>query len=167
MVIDFHPCFTIYSLSSLRPDSQFRGFRLLFYWHVETVVSAIDFIMLNTKQFEGLTFDKMPQAIEYLVGTVNQLQNLLLQHLDKEKLQRLEDRWLNTADLIEYHPDHPARSTIYAWVAANIIPYHKTGKKLQSLQSEIDEWIKSTRNKTDEEIQDNAINYVNQRRIAK
>ncbi len=117
--------------------------------------------------FEGLTLEKMPQAIEYLVGTVNQLQNLLLQHLDKEKLQRLEDRWLNTADLIEYHPDHPARSTIYAWVAANIIPYHKTGKKLQFLQSEIDEWIKSTRNKTDEEMQDNAINYVNQRRIAK
>jgi hypothetical protein len=30
--------------------------------------------------------------------------------------------------LREFHPEHPARSTIYGWVRAGVIPYYKTGK---------------------------------------
>lgn len=123
--------------------------------------------MLKTTDFEGLTFDKMPQAIEYLVGTVNQLQKLISQHLVNEHTPQPADRWLNTNDLMEYHPDRPARSTIYSWVANNLIPFHKTGKKLQFRQSEIDEWIRNTRNKTEEEIREEAINHINRRRIGR
>lgn len=79
----------------------------------------------------------------------------------------IQDKWMNTKELREYLPDHPAECTVYAWVAARAIPYHKTGKKLQFLQSEIDAWIKRSRRKTDEEMQEEAINYVNDRRIQK
>ncbi len=123
--------------------------------------------MIQSSDFEGLTFDKMPQAIEYLVGTVNQLQKLISQHLSNDHTPQQTDRWLNTNDLMEYHPDRPARSTIYSWVANNLIPFHKTGKKLQFRQSEIDEWIKNTRNKTEEEIREEAIDHINRRRIGR
>lgn len=136
------------------------------YWHGGQLSRPL-INMLKTTDFEGLTFDKMPQAIEYLVGTVNQLQTLISQHLDNEHTPQPTDRWLNTNDLMEYHPDRPARSTIYSWVANNLIPFHKTGKKLQFRQSEIDEWIKNTRNKTEEEIREEAIDHINRRRIGR
>lgn len=51
------------------------------------------------------------------------------------------DKWLSICDLIDYLPDKTARATIYGWVSQGLIPYHKYGKKLTFLKSEIDEWL--------------------------
>ena len=66
----------------------------------------------------------------------------------KENVQRqitaaklANDKWLSVEDLIEYLPDNTARATIYGWVAQEKIPYHKYGKKLTFLKSEIDAWL--------------------------
>jgi len=40
------------------------------------------------------------------------------------------DKWFNLQELCQYHPEKPAKSTVYAWVAARVIPFHKKGKKL-------------------------------------
>ncbi|MCQ2958990.1 MAG: helix-turn-helix domain-containing protein [Bacteroidales bacterium] len=52
-----------------------------------------------------------------------------------------DDKWLSMSDLINYLPDKTARATIYGWVSQGIIPYHKYGKKLTFLKSEIDYWL--------------------------
>ena len=53
---------------------------------------------------------------------------------------------------------------IYEWVGQNRIPVHKDGKKLRFLKSEIDEWLCGGRNKTQEEIEKEAAEYLQRRR---
>lgn len=52
------------------------------------------------------------------------------------------DEWLNIKQLCYYLPDKPARQTVYGWVSKRLIPYHKKGKSLSFLKSEIDQWLK-------------------------
>lgn len=58
-------------------------------------------------------------------------------------------------------PTTPAKPTVYAWIGQRSIPYHKKGKKLMFLKSEIDSWLKEGRRKTAAEIQAEAKQYVN------
>jgi predicted DNA-binding transcriptional regulator AlpA len=74
------------------------------------------------------------------------------------------DEWFNLSQLCEYLSDHPKKSTIYGYVSAGIIPVHKSTKKLRFLKSEIDEWLKSGRRKTDSEIKAEAPSYLRKRK---
>lgn len=62
------------------------------------------------------------------------------------------DQRMNIDQLKAYHPDCPARSTIYDRVCQNRIPVHEDGKKLRFLRSEIDQWLSGGRIKTKDEI---------------
>ena len=66
------------------------------------------------------------------------------------------DRWFDLNELCIYHPDKPKKSTVYGWIHAGTIPFHKSGKKLRFLKSEIDEWLKKGRKKTFTEIASDA-----------
>ena len=72
------------------------------------------------------------------------------------------DQWFDLNGLIEYLPSHPKSQTIYDWVHKKIIPFHKTpgSKTLVFLKSEIDEWMKSGRRKTQHEKATLANNYL-------
>ena len=70
------------------------------------------------------------------------------------------DQWMNIEQLRAYHPDRPARSTIYDWVCQNRIPVHKDGKKLRFLKSEIDQWLSGGKIKTREELEVQAYNHI-------
>jgi excisionase family DNA binding protein len=70
------------------------------------------------------------------------------------------DRWFNLQELCEYLPDRPARQTVYSWVGQRLIPYHKKGKKLQFLKSEVDNWLKSDKRKSLAEIQAEAEQFI-------
>jgi hypothetical protein len=48
----------------------------------------------------------------------------------------------------------------HAWIGQRSIPYHKKGKKLMFLKSEIDSWLKEGRRKTATEIQAEAEQFV-------
>lgn len=63
------------------------------------------------------------------------------------------DTWLNLAELCQYLPDKPAKPTVYAYVQNRKIPFHKKGKKLFFLKSEIDLYLKSGRRSTALEIE--------------
>ncbi len=70
------------------------------------------------------------------------------------------DEWFDIHQLREYLPDRPARATIYQWIHSRQIPYHKGSKKLRFLKSEIDLWLKSSRQKTSKEILEAADKYI-------
>ena len=114
-----------------------------------------------TFQEEKLTFEQLPQAVAYLIGEVKELKVIL-----RNTSTTIEptDRWLNLQELCEYLPDRPARQTVYGWIGQNYIPYHKKGKKLQFLKSEIDAWLKSDKNKTVAELHAEAIQFVNSKK---
>ena len=74
------------------------------------------------------------------------------------------ERWLNLAELCEYLPDKPVKPTVYGWVHFRVIPCHRRGKKLYFLKSEIDEWLKTGRKKTNAEIAKEVQEFTNHKR---
>lgn len=105
-----------------------------------------------------ITFEKLPQAVEYLINKVERLETLL--SVTKSELPE-SDKWFNLQELCEYLPDRPARQTVYGWIGQRLIPFHKKGKKLQFLKSEIDSWLKADKRKSVAELQAEAQQYVN------
>jgi len=106
---------------------------------------------------DKLSFEQLPQAVETLLDKVEKIETLL----NETKTERPEsDRWFNLQELCEYLPDRPARQTVYSWVGQRLIPYHKKGKKLQFLKSEVDNWLKSDKRKSLAEIQAEAEQFI-------
>ena len=106
---------------------------------------------------EQITFEKLPEAMEYLINKVEKLETLLC--LTKSETPE-SDKWFNLQELCNYLPDKPARQTVYGWIGQKLIPYHKKGKKLQFLKSEIDTWLIGDKRKSVAELQADAASFV-------
>lgn len=101
--------------------------------------------------------------MEYLINKVESLEKALL---DKNEVPTIPvDRWFNIDELKTYLPDHPAKATIYGWVSKREIPFHKGGKKLRFLQSEIDAWLSCGKRKSESELKNEAIKYCDTKKI--
>ena len=134
---------------------------------------------LGTCDESTISFNDIPAAMVYIINKVDTLETLL------NKVETLEtmlnrqpqaqqaqqsaaaDQWFNINELCKYHPDNPARQTVYGWIGRRYIPYHKKGKKLMFLKSEIDAWLKGGRRKTAAEIQAEVQNYIDIKRALK
>ena len=100
---------------------------------------------------EKVSFDQMPTVVSELKQEISGLKTLVRTLIDATGAAP-KDAWMNIDELRAYHPDHPARPTIYEWVGKKAIPVHKDGKKLRFLRSEIDEWLNGGRAKTQAEL---------------
>ena len=87
-----------------------------------------------------ITFNDVPEAMTYLIEKFDRLENLIESAVSPKTD---EVQWLDIDALCEYLPDKPAKQTVYGWVCKKTIPFHKKGKKLQFLKSEIDRWLLS------------------------
>lgn len=110
-------------------------------------------------QDETLTFEQLPQAVATLINEVKEMKSLL-QTRNQVSVEPA-DRWFNLEQLCAYLPDRPAKQTVYGWIGQHAIPYHKKGKKLQFLKSEIDSWLKADKRKTAAELHAEAVQFVN------
>lgn len=104
-----------------------------------------------------ITFEDMPKAMAYLITKVETLEKALMEKGETPTVP--VDRWMNIDELKAYLPDHPAKATIYGWVSKREIPYHKGGKKLRFLQSDIDKWLSNGKHKSKSELRDEADKY--------
>ena len=112
---------------------------------------------------EVITFETMPKAMAYLITKVEALEKALL---EKDGTPAIPvDKWLIIDELKEYLPDHPAKATIYGWVSKREIPYHKGGKKLRFLQSDIDKWLSNGKRKSESELREEANKYCETKKI--
>lgn len=116
-----------------------------------------------TSTEEKVSFDQMPAMVSELQKEIRNLSVMVCKIIDTEK-PGSKDGWMNIDEFRAYHPDHPAKPTIYEWVGKKIIPVHKDGKKLRFKKSEIDEWLDGGRSKTREELQAEAEEYVREHR---
>ena len=107
---------------------------------------------------EGLTLEKLPQAISLLTEEVSEIKSLLLQQANAKPSDT--DCWFNLNELCEYLPDRPSKQTVYDWVHSRNIPVHKGPKKLRFLKSEIDAWLNQGRKKTHAELQEESIQFL-------
>jgi excisionase family DNA binding protein len=110
-----------------------------------------------------ITFETMPKAMAYLISKVEALEKVLLEKSEEPAIP--VDRWFNIDELKEYLPDHPAKATIYGWVSKREIPFHKGGKKLRFLQSDIDTWLSRGKHRSENELKDEANEYCRTKRI--
>ncbi len=104
-----------------------------------------------------ISFNDMPKALAYLISKVDRLETLL--SVSKSE-QPDSDKWFNLQELCSYLPDKPARQTVYGWIGQRLIPYHKKGKKLQFLKSEIDAWLLTDKRKTVAELNEEATAFI-------
>lgn len=102
---------------------------------------------------------------EEINSRLDRLEKLLTKLSEKEFVSQNcndGDQWFDLNGLIEYLPSHPKAQTVYEWVHKKIIPFHKSPetKVLTFLKSEIDQWLKSGRRKTQHEKNLQVNNYL-------
>lgn len=116
------------------------------------------------QEMGNITFEMLPSAVSMLLDKVEKIEN----HLAGMNNSAEEpDRWMNIDELMAYHPDKPAKKTVYDWVTMRRVPYHKDGKRLRFLKSEIDRWLMSAYHKTEDEMYEESVRFVNARREGK
>ena len=105
-----------------------------------------------------INFNTLPQQVFQQSEKLDHILRLLTNNSQVQ--QPDTDRWFDIMELCQYHPEKPARATVYTWTRENRIPYHKRGKKLAFLKSEIDENIKQGKVKTRTEIEQEAEDFL-------
>ena len=78
----------------------------------------------------------------------------------RQEIPSAGDRWFDLNEVCNYLPDKPVKPTVYGWVHSGLIPCHKGAKRLRFLKSEIDEWLKTGKQKTVSELADEAEQYL-------
>lgn len=109
-----------------------------------------------------LTFEQLPQAVAQLYNKLAKIEQLLTDRSTQPHIET--ERWLDLSELCDYLPDKPVKPTVYGWVHQRHIPYHRKGKKLYFLKSEIDTWLKTGRKKTNAEIAAESEAYIGKKR---
>lgn len=107
----------------------------------------------------SIRFEDIPNAITGVLKKLSSLENKIdgiYELVQSEK----EETWFTVAELCAYLPTHPVEHTIYCWTSNREIPFHKRGKRIMFLKSEIDEWLQGTKGKSKNEIQREAEEYV-------
>ena len=75
-----------------------------------------------------------------------------------------EDERMDVTEAQKYIPGHPAVQTIYGWTSNNMIPYHKVGKRIYFLKSELDAWLSKKQHKSKDDLREEAEEYANSHR---
>jgi len=72
-----------------------------------------------------------------------------------------QDFWFDLDYLVtDYDPEKRAKATWYSKISKGEVPYHKRGKKIYFLKSEIDAWLKAGKRKSNAEIEAQAQSYL-------
>lgn len=95
-----------------------------------------------------ITFDKLPEAVAYLIKSVSEIKSLIEERRKSEKPKERIPIGIDEACRII----QKAKSTVYALVRKGLLPSYKRGKKLFFFEDELIEWIAKGRRKTVEDI---------------
>lgn len=96
---------------------------------------------------DEITFEKLPEAVGFLIHEVTQLRNLI------EEIQRpdIPKRPIEINEACKILMK--AKSTVYTLVRKGSIPCYKSGKKLYFYEDELLEWINTGRKNSSADIQ--------------
>jgi len=119
------------------------------------------FYKVKKVEMDKITYDKLPEAIGYLIDKVESLE-MILQAKSQQPVEP-SNLWFNIDELRTYLPDKPARATVYSWVSSKHIPSHKNGKRLRFFKPEIDQWLSLGKRKSEGELQIEAAEYLNRK----
>jgi hypothetical protein len=105
-----------------------------------------------------ITHNNLPEAVSQIRTELSEIKQILLGKSNEYTPET--DCWFDLDTLVKYDPEKRSKATFYGYTHQRSIPFHKRGKKIIFLKSEIDDWIKSGRRKTLQEISAEAGNYI-------
>jgi len=109
---------------------------------------------------QTFTFDQLPQAVAMLTKEVSELKQLLLQKSDQQVTTPTEQLLTvqEAADFLNL-----SVPTIYSKVSKGELPFMKRGKRLHFSSTELMQYLKDGRNKTNAEIEAEAHTYLSKK----
>ena len=108
---------------------------------------------------ENLSFEQLPQAVTQLTAEIGELKRLLIEQGNPAPTEPT-DQWFNLSELVAYDPAKRSKATWYSKVSRGEVPFHKNGKHLVFLKSEIDQWLKEGKQLSNAEIEKRAQAYI-------
>ena len=117
----------------------------------------------NDMEDKNITFEDLPKAMSWMMDKLNKLDSKI-DGLNNIPQVRSADQWMNLKELCEYLPSHPAEQTVYGWTSCHQIPFHKRGKRIMFLKSEIDAWLHDGKRKSQKELAEEAAQFINTKR---
>ena len=117
----------------------------------------------NDMDDKNITFEDLPKAMSWMMDKLNKLDSKL-DGLNSVPQAQYADQWMNLKELCEYLPSHPAEQTVYGWTSCHQIPYHKRGKRIMFLKSEIDAWLHDGKRKSQKELAEEAAQFIKSKR---
>lgn len=112
---------------------------------------------------EALTFEQLPNAVILLTKEISELKALLLRNIEQPNLQP-KDKLLTIQEASELLT--LSVPTIYSKVSKGEIPVMKRSKRLYFSQSELIDFVKAGRKKTNAEIEAEAEAYLSNKKSA-
>lgn len=112
------------------------------------------------------TFDMIPMLMANLLED-NRILSAKIDALNKkismsapENKKDDDNERMDVTEAQKYLPGHPAIQTIYGWTSNGQIPYHKIGKRIYFVKSELDKWLSHGLHKSDDTLSKEAEEYV-------
>lgn len=109
---------------------------------------------------QELSFEQLPKAIATLSNEISQLKQLLLRKQEPETPQ--QEKFITIEEASEFL--HLSKATLYTKVSKGEIPVMKRSKRLYFSTTDLEKYIKSGRVKTNKEIDEDAQNYINNKK---
>ena len=109
----------------------------------------------------------MENPFEIIMERLNSIENQLKEVLQSTTIRSVKNvpELLTLPQLSDYIG--LAKQTIYKYSYSKTIPHYKTGKKLVFKKEEIDEWLKTFKIKTIEDLEREATKYLIKKRFRK
>ena len=117
----------------------------------------------NDMTEKNITFEDLPKAMTWMMDKLNELTSKV-DNINNQSVQPQTDQWMNLKELCEYLPNHPAEQTVYGWTSCHQIPFHKRGKRIMFLKSEIDTWLHDGKIKSQKELEAEAALFLKPKR---
>ena len=112
---------------------------------------------------KNITFEDLPKAMSWMMDKLNELDSKI-DGLNTQSPSLPTDQWMNLKELCDYIPSHPAEQTVYGWTSCHQIPFHKRGKRIMLLKSEIDAWLRDGKVKSEKDLEDEAARFIKSKR---
>lgn len=124
--------------------------------------------MENQRQYSNNvpTFDMIPMLMANLLED-NKILSAKIDALNKKINMSFpankkgdDNERMDVTEAQKYIPGHPAVQTIYGWTSNDQIPYHKIGKRIYFVKSELDDWMSNGQHKSNDDLRKEAEEYV-------
>jgi predicted DNA-binding transcriptional regulator AlpA len=106
-----------------------------------------------------IPFEQLPSVVQILSREIKELKNILLNKVEPQQEVDLPITIKEVAIITSL-----SVATLYGYVQRNEIPYHKKKKRLYFFKPEVINWIKTGRNKTLKELDEDVNNFLSSKR---